>query len=69
MLRQHDAAADAEATARCFFELYRRGDLEGKLNEEKRLFARVKARARRKYGCTKTVLLALTFILFTCLVL
>lgn len=55
--RQHDAAIDAEATARCFFELYTRGELNDQLIANQPLFIKVKDKVKRKAGCGLPVLL------------
>ncbi|UII19803.1 3'-5' exonuclease [Fulvivirga ligni] len=57
MVKVHDASVDAEATARCFFELYKRGDIDEELIDNQPLFAKMKHEMNKKYGCGLPVLI------------
>lgn len=61
MAKQHDAAADVEATAKCFFELYARGDLNEQLISSQPLFVKVSERVN-KVGCGLPVLVLGTIL-------
>lgn len=61
MPAQHDAEVDAEATARCFFELRRRGEITEDMIENQSLYLKVKEGVRKNTGCGLPVLL---FILY-----
>lgn len=51
MMHVHDSAADAEATARCFFELYKKGEIDEKMIDNQPLFSKVKEKVWQKTGC------------------
>jgi len=59
MIREHDSAVDAEATARCFFELYRKGELDEQMIDNQPLFHRVKEKVRQNTGCGLPVVMLL----------
>nr|WP_230680324.1 3'-5' exonuclease [Pontibacter sp. 172403-2] len=62
---QHNALDDAQATARCFFELVRRGDIDERTiaREQKPPGQKKEIRQKRNYGCGLAVLFI--FVLFT----
>ncbi|UII25669.1 3'-5' exonuclease [Fulvivirga maritima] len=59
LVKMHDASADAEATAKCFFELYRKGEIDEELIENQPLFIKVRQEIRNKYGCGLPVVILL----------
>ena len=61
--KAHDAAVDVEATAACFYDLYKWGDLNEQLISNQPLFIKVKDQVRSKMGCGLPVLIFL-FISF-----
>lgn len=64
MPSEHDAAADAEATARCFFELYARGEVTKQMLNNQPLFIKVQEKVRKNTGCGLPIFLAFIFGLF-----
>lgn len=66
LLQEHNALVDAGATARCFFELWRRGDLnEQKLAEPQQLWEGPPIKTRHKplwYGLLMVLALLLIFL-------
>jgi DNA polymerase-3 subunit epsilon len=59
MRQVHDSAADAEATARCFFELYSKGELDEQMIDNQPLFEKVKEKVRQNTGCAFPLILLL----------
>ncbi len=59
MDRVHDSEADAEATARCFFELYRKGEIDELMIDSQSLFTTMREKVRRNTGCNLPFLLLL----------
>jgi DNA polymerase III subunit epsilon len=57
---EHDALVDAQATARCFFELLNKGDITDEIIEKQKSVTLGKATSNSKTGCS----LAVVFILF-----
>jgi DNA polymerase-3 subunit epsilon len=63
---QHNALADAKATAACFFELFRRGEIdEDKISLQQQQQAAKQARLDNSSGCLQT----LTVIFFIVLII
>lgn len=60
MPAQHDAAIDARATARCFFELHRKGEITDDMLGTQRLFVSVKERVNGS-GCGLSVVILAIF--------
>ncbi|MEQ8471280.1 MAG: 3'-5' exonuclease [Marinoscillum sp.] len=60
MERSHDAAIDVAATAKCFFELYRRGELNDEILNNQPLFIKIGNKIGNKTGCGLPVLLFIT---------
>lgn len=65
MLQEHDALIDAEATARCFFELQKRGDVdEQKIITQKQVYRPAPDAAVKDTYKQWPLLLVVLFILF-----
>ncbi len=57
--KQHNALIDAQATAKCFFELVRIGDIDDALIEQQEALPPVTVPASKKTGCSPLILLVL----------
>lgn len=54
---KHNAANDAEATARCFFELYKKGEIDDDKIKSQKLFVRVPDQKKTNFGCGLPILI------------
>jgi DNA polymerase-3 subunit epsilon len=69
MLCEHRADEDARATALCFFELWRRGDIdEQKIEGQAKVYKDVESDKLKK-GCALPLLAFIVFIVITCYLL
>lgn len=59
--QQHDALVDAKATAKCFFKLLEKGDIDDKQIEEQQLSKEEEERTEQKTGCGLSALLLIIF--------
>ena len=64
---QHDAIVDARATATCFFELIKRGELDDNKIEQQRLMLKPNTATANKQGCSTLMLLFIMILLITIL--
>lgn len=69
MIRNHDASVDVEATAKCFFELLRKHEIDDQLIESQPLFVKMREKMNKKVGCGLPVLLFLFIFLGLLLIL
>lgn len=60
MVRIHDAAVDVAATARCFFELKKRGEISDEALSNQQIIFKMKDKVKERTGCGLPVLAFIT---------